>query len=172
MHKPDFLWSERDGVTFCNRRSYSSPSGVDAYAWCHFCSSFRLLYRSMQCYSCSCKEICTVNVHPDGIAAFVACHLIRLNKNPGVRPIGIGEVPRWIVVKVVLKIVRGDVQTAAGFCKAGCEVAVHAMRGTSPRRSWVSEIDSLAAVACPYPHAAYTAWGHWKMGISDENCRC
>ena len=80
------------------------------------------------------KRLCTVNVHPDGLAAFVACRLIPLNKNPGVRPIGIGEVPRRIITKVVLKSVSDDVQAAAGplqTCaghEAGCEAAVHAMR--------------------------------------------
>ena len=75
-----------------------------------------------------------VNVHPDGLAAFVACRLIPLNKNPGVRPIGIGEVPRRIIAKAMLKTVRDDIQAAAGplqTCaghEGGCEAAVHAMR--------------------------------------------
>ena len=64
----------------------------------------------------------------------MACRLIPLNKNPGVRPIGIGKVPRRIIAKVVLKTVSDDVQSAAGplqTCaghEAGCEAAVHAMR--------------------------------------------
>ena len=80
------------------------------------------------------RRLCTANVYPDGLDAFVACRLIPLNKNPGVRPIGIGEVPRRIIAKVVLKIVSDDVQAAAGplqTCaghEAGCEAAVHAMR--------------------------------------------
>lgn len=40
---------------------------------------------------------------------------------------------------------------------------------------WVSQIDSLAAVACSSPHATYTAFilgaiGRWVY--PDENCRC
>lgn len=60
------------------------------------------------------RRLCIVDVHPDGIVSFEACCLIPLNKNPGVRPIGIGEVPQQIVAKVILKIVRDDVQAAAG----------------------------------------------------------
>ncbi len=42
------------------------------------------------------KRLCTSAVDPDGVSAYVACRLIPLNQNPGVRPIGIGEVPRRI----------------------------------------------------------------------------
>ena len=45
----------------------------------------------------------------------MACRLIPLNKNSRVRPIGIGEVPQWIIAKVVLKTVSDDVQAAAGL---------------------------------------------------------
>ncbi len=37
------------------------------------------------------KTLCTTYVDPESIAPFVACRLIALNKNPGVRPIGIGD---------------------------------------------------------------------------------
>jgi len=51
-----------------------------------------------------------------------------------VRPIGVGEVPRRIIAKAILKIIGGDVEEAAGplqLCggqDGGCEAAVHAMR--------------------------------------------
>ena len=50
------------------------------------------------------------------------------------RPIGVGEVPRRILAKAVLRIVGRDVEEAAGplqVCAGqdgGCEPAVHAMR--------------------------------------------
>ena len=62
-----------------------------------------------------------------------ACRLIPLNKNPGVRPIGIGEVLRRIIGKAVMKVFKDDVQTAAGpsqLCagqQAGCEAAIHSV---------------------------------------------
>lgn len=67
-------------------------------------------------------------------SAFVACRLIPLNKNQGVLPIGIGEVPRRIIGKSILKAVGDDIQEAAGPLQAyaghetGCEATVHAMK--------------------------------------------
>jgi len=43
------------------------------------------------------------------LEAYTACHLIPLDKNPGVRPIGIGETIRRIIRKSILQIVRNDV---------------------------------------------------------------
>ena len=45
------------------------------------------------------RRLCTSCVDPDGLVALVACHLIALNKNPGIRPIGVGEMVRWIIAK-------------------------------------------------------------------------
>ena len=42
------------------------------------------------------RRICSCYVDPLGLTSFVACRLIALNKNPGVRPIGVGEVLRRI----------------------------------------------------------------------------
>ena len=61
------------------------------------------------------------------------CRLIALDKNPGVRPIGIGETSRRIIAKAVLQVVKQDILDAAGclqWCagqRAGCEAAVHAI---------------------------------------------
>ena len=80
------------------------------------------------------RRIATTNVNPEGLEAFVACRLIPLDKCPGVRPIGVGEVPRRIIAKAVLRVIGNDVVDAAGpfqLCAAqvgGCEAAVHAMR--------------------------------------------
>ena len=65
--------------------------------------------------------------------AYTACRLIPLNKCPGVRPIGIGEVVRRIIGKAALKTTKQDLQNAVGSLQlcagqnAGCEAAVHAM---------------------------------------------
>ena len=72
-------------------------------------------------------HLCTEAVHPDGLSAFVARRLIPLDKQPGVRPIGIGEVPRRIIAKAVLHLVDMDVREACGAlqvcagCEGGCE---------------------------------------------------
>ena len=77
-----------------------------------------------------------VDVKPDEttcLEAYLSCRLIPLDKNPGVRPIGIGEVLRWIIGKAIIFTIKphiidsaGDLQLGAGQ-PAGCEAAVHAM---------------------------------------------
>ena len=68
------------------------------------------------------------------LEAFLACRLIPLDKNPGLRPIGSGEVLQRIAGKVVMKVVKEDIKKAAGclqLCagqEAGCEAAIHAMQ--------------------------------------------
>ena len=67
------------------------------------------------------------------LSPLLACRLIVLNKNPGVRPIELCETVCRIVAKAVLTITSDDIQDAAGstqLCagqKAGTEAAVHAM---------------------------------------------
>ncbi len=64
---------------------------------------------------------------PRGLSALLANRLIPLDKNPGVRPIGIGETPRRIIAKAVIRYLREDIQSAAGslqLCagqESGCE---------------------------------------------------
>ena len=68
------------------------------------------------------------------VDALTACRLIPLDKKPGCRPIGIGEVLRRIVGKCIMAVVKDDVRRAAGnlqVCagqQAGGEAAIHAMR--------------------------------------------
>ena len=65
--------------------------------------------------------------------AFLACRLISLDKNPGLRPIGVGEVLRRIAGKVVMKVMKKDINKVAGclqLCEgqeAGWEASIHAM---------------------------------------------
>ena len=89
-------------------------SGLDAYAWRRLCSSFKSASHDL-CHALAAvgRRICSSNVHPDDLSAFVACRLIPLNKCPGVRPIGVGEVPRRIIAKVVLNLFHLDILDAA-----------------------------------------------------------
>ncbi len=60
------------------------------------------------------RRICSRYVDPCGLTAFVSCHLIALDKCPGVRPVGIGEVCRCIIVKAIAIALNEDIQEAAG----------------------------------------------------------
>ena len=76
----------------------------------------------------------TEYVDPESIEAYTACKLIPLDKNPGVRPIGIGESLRRVVGKVISWTIKSDAMEAAGplqvsaGIKSGSEGAVHAVR--------------------------------------------
>ena len=76
----------------------------------------------------------TLHFHPSTLEAFVACPLIPLDKDPGIRPIGIGEVLRRVIGKIVVWQLKEDIKEAAGPLQtcaahlAGAETAIHAMQ--------------------------------------------
>ena len=113
----------------------AGPSGLDAYCWRRLCTNFGPASSDLcQALADVAKRLSTTFVHPDSIAPFVACRLIALNKNPGVRPIGIGDTARRIIAKSILMVIKGDIQDAAGTLQlcagqiSGSEAAVHAVR--------------------------------------------
>ena len=114
----------------------ASLSGLDAHAWRRLCSSFKSLSGLCSALASVRKRLCTTCVYPDHLSAFVACRLITLDKRPGVRPIGIGEVHIRIIAKAILVLLKQDILDAAGplqVCvgqESGCEAAIHAMRQT------------------------------------------
>ena len=62
------------------------------------------------------------------IEAFLACRLIFLDKNAGLRPVGIGEVLRRIAGKVIVLVLKEDVIKCTGMLqvRAGQEVSIEA----------------------------------------------
>ena len=113
----------------------AGPSGVDAYAWHRLCSSFGSASVAL-CNSLAAvaRHLCIQDVDSAELMAFVACRLIPLDKKLGVRPIGVGDVPRWIIAKAILHVIGDDIQLAAGALQtcaghnAGSEAAIHAMK--------------------------------------------
>ena len=122
---------------------------MDADIWKHLiCSKAygnhsKNLAEAIACLAC---RLCTEEIHFDSLREFTACHLIPLDKgsdisgNPGVRPIGIGEVLRRIVGKSVMAVLKTDVQTACGCVqtctgiKSGIEASIQ-----SASRIWENE---------------------------------
>ena len=80
------------------------------------------------------RKLATEHLDPDTLEPYTSCRLIPLNKNPGIRPIGVGEVLRRIVGKTIAWSLRDEVQEAVGplqvssGIKGGAEAAIHAMR--------------------------------------------
>ena len=71
--------------------------------------------------------------YPSLLEGYTSCILIPLDKNPGIRLIGVGVVLRRIVgktnarfLKEEIKEAAGPVQVCAGY-SAGSETAIHAM---------------------------------------------
>ena len=119
------------------------PSLMDGDGWKHIlCSKSYGNASTNLCQAIAelAKKLCREEIHPDSLHEYVACRLIPLNKGddkwgkPGVRPIGIGEILRRIVGKVVVDNLRDDIikaagplQTCAGL-KAGIDASIHSMR--------------------------------------------
>ena len=67
------------------------------------------------------------------VSFFFSSRLVALDKQPGVRPIGVGEVVRRIVGKAILAVTKTDVEDACGNLQkcsgipSGIEAAVQAM---------------------------------------------
>ena len=106
-------------------------SRLDAHSWRRLCSSFKSSNDLCTALACVGKRLCTTHVNPDHLSAFVACRLIPLDKCPGVRPIGIGEVHRRIITKAILVLLKQDIAGPLQVCasqESGCETAIYAMR--------------------------------------------
>ncbi|XP_028417275.1 uncharacterized protein LOC114541674 [Dendronephthya gigantea] len=118
----------------------AGPSGLDALGWRHILvsrnygdagkdlrSAIALMARTL-----ATQKVVIGADQTTSLETFLACRLIPLDKNPGVRPIGIGEVLRRIIGKSIVfakpQIMdsAGDLQLCAGQ-QSGCEAAVHAM---------------------------------------------
>ena len=81
------------------------------------------------------RRLATEYVDPEGLEALLANRGIALNKNPGLRPVGVGEMVRRIIGKAVMSVTGEQVQKAVGALQlcagqpAGVKSAIHAMRG-------------------------------------------
>ena len=117
----------------------SGPSGFDAESWRrilvskNFGNAGHLLRETVAAFA---RKMCVSGLDPDSLRsleAFIACRLIPLDKNPGVRPIGVGEVLRRIVGKAVVFVIKPEIMSSAGnlqLCagqQGGSEASVHAM---------------------------------------------
>ena len=112
----------------------AGPSGLDAEDWRQMCCSFKeASHHLCNTLADTARRIATCYVDPSGLEALNACRLIALDKMPGLRPIGVGEVAKRILGRSILRIVKEDVQRVVGplqMCvgfENGVEVASLAM---------------------------------------------
>ena len=113
----------------------AGPSMGDAYVWRRMMSSFKSASKNL-CDAVAevAQHLASQHVDPAGIMPLLNNRLIPLDKNPGVRPVGIGEVLRRIIGKSLMTVLKSDITRAAGVSQvcaghpSGCEAAIHAMR--------------------------------------------
>ena len=112
----------------------AGPSGMDALCWRRLCTSFGEKSNELcSAIAAFARRIYTTYINPSVLTAYTSCRLVPLDKCPGVRPVGIGEVICRIVGKAVMKVVKSDLQNAIGTTQlcagqdAGCEAAIQAM---------------------------------------------
>ena len=115
----------------------SGPSGLDADGWRKILTSRSFGTSSSELrktFALFVKSLCVKEIkNAESLESFIACRLIPLDKHPGIRPIGVGEVLRRIAGKAVMILLKKDVCKAAGSLQlcggqvAGSEAAIHAM---------------------------------------------
>ena len=112
----------------------AGPSGLDADAWRRLCTCYKGASTDLrEAVACFTRLICTDSVPSGSLTPYTACRLIALNKNPGVRPIGVCEVFRRLCSKAALFLMKPDIMQACGPVQActgipaGVEAMVHSM---------------------------------------------
>ena len=113
--------------------SSAGPSGVDGEAWKRLlCSNSGGKTSEAICdYIANIvRRLASEHVDPKCIEPIVNCRLIPLDKNPSIRPIGIGEVLRRIMGKAVSSFTKEDTMKSVGPLQlsVGQKAAAHAMR--------------------------------------------
>lgn len=131
----------------------AGPSGLNANAWRHLLTGYRASPQLAEAIAGVARRLCTEYVDPQSILAYTCSRLVAIDKNPGVRPVGIGEVVRRIVGKVALRVISKDLRRVAGnvqLCvgqRAGIESAIHELRSSfnSSTEQCVLQIDAKNA---------------------------
>ena len=79
------------------------------------------------------RNLLKIAYHPSLLEGYISCRLIPLAKNPGMRPIGVGELLRRIIGKTIAGFLKEEIKEAAGPLRvcaghnADAEAAIHAM---------------------------------------------
>ena len=91
----------------------AGPSALDSAAWRRMMTSYDGASDSLcGVLSRAAKCICTETLDETCLRPFLAARLIPLDKQPGVRPIAIGEVFRRVICKAIMSAIERDVLLA------------------------------------------------------------
>ena len=107
-----------------------SSIGV-AYVWRRMMKSFKSASKDLcDAVAGVARQLASQHVDPAGLMPLLNNRLIPLDKNPGVRPVGIGDVLRCIIGKSLMTVLKSDITRAAGVSQvcaghpSGCEAAL------------------------------------------------
>ena len=102
----------------------------DAYVWRRMLVSFKSASKDFcDAVAGVARHLASQQIDPAGLMPLLNNRLIPLDKNPGVRPVGIGEVLRRIIGKSLMTVLKRDITQAAGVSQvcaghpSGCEAA-------------------------------------------------
>ena len=133
----DTITAESIKTAAAKTKGGSGPSGLDAVGWKRILTSKSFGKSSDDLCTALAymgRKLCTKEEDPASLEAFLACRLIPLDKNPGLRPIGVGEVLRRIIGKTITAVTKEEIMTSVGSLQvcagheAGCEALIHAMK--------------------------------------------
>ena len=135
----DILFRAIDGslIRWMKLRSSGSAggSGMDAAMVKHLCNSFKGSFNVLfDAFASFARRLASKCVDPIIVVAFFACHLISLNKNPGIQLICVCKIICRVIGKTSLSVIGSDIQSVTGVIQlcsgqlGGCEAAVHAMQ--------------------------------------------
>ena len=141
------------------------------------CSVFfpETVHRSLCGY---CYDSKKAFVDPIPLAPLTACRLVALDKCPGVRPVGVGEVVRRIICKSILSVIRPEIRAMVGssqLCagqKCGCEAAVHALEAIFEEETTEGVILVDASNAVKYLGVIVDKQVSWKLHIANVRRVC
>ena len=136
----------------------AGPSNLDAEDWRRLLSAFGQTSTNLcKLVAKFVKTLATSIIPPDDLIAYNGCRLVALDKCPGVRPIGIGEVLRCITGPKIVDCVRQDLASLGGnmqlcLCqKCGIEKAINLLRHSfdDPKIEAILLIDAKNAFNVP-----------------------
>ena len=164
-HPEDVIYQSIDGKAIYSAaietHGSAGPSGVDAEGRQRFlCSRAFGQEANNLCEAVArlARKIATKKIDPTYLSAYTACRLIALDKQPGIRPVGVGETLRRIIGKALSKVIKNDVAQATapiqscGGVRGGAEAAVHALRNYGKKQkprlccSWTQRTPSTVSI--------------------------
>ena len=150
---PAIIFEEIDGRAIkeaaLRTRGGAGPSGGDADHWKRQLTALGDASVALcEAMAGLARSLCVVLQDPEMLEPLLASRLAMVDKCPGARPLGIGEVARRIVAKAVLGVLKQEIKSAAGNINlsAGQQSAVEAIFHVVVELFGADEMDAVLLV--------------------------